>query len=35
MGAFLLLGEPIYWITLIGGAMTLAGVYLTTRKTFK
>jgi len=31
-GASLFLGEPIYWITLVGGAMTLAGVYLATRK---
>jgi drug/metabolite transporter (DMT)-like permease len=30
-GASLFLGEPIYWITLVGGAMTLAGVYLATR----
>ncbi len=35
IGAFLFLGEPIYWITLVGGAMTLAGVYLATRKTSK
>jgi len=35
IGASLFLGEPIYWITLVGGAMTLAGVYLATRKTFK
>lgn len=34
MGAFLFLGEPIYWITLVGGAMTLAGVYLATWKGF-
>ena len=35
IGASLFLGEPIYGITLIGGAMTLAGVYLATWKTFK
>jgi drug/metabolite transporter (DMT)-like permease len=28
IAASILLGEPIYWVTLIGGAMTLAGVYL-------
>lgn len=32
IGASLFLGEPIYWITLVGGAMTLAGVYLATWK---
>jgi drug/metabolite transporter (DMT)-like permease len=32
IGASLFLGESIYWITLIGGAMTLAGVYLATWK---
>lgn len=31
IGASLILGEPIYWITMLGGAMTLAGVYLATR----
>jgi drug/metabolite transporter (DMT)-like permease len=31
IGASLFLGEPVYWITLIGGAMTLGGVYLATR----
>jgi drug/metabolite transporter (DMT)-like permease len=31
VGAYLLLGEEIRWITLIGGGMTLAGVYLATR----
>ncbi len=35
IGASLFLGEPIYWITLVGGAMTLAGVYLATWKAFK
>jgi drug/metabolite transporter (DMT)-like permease len=35
IGASLFLGEPIYWITLAGGAMTLAGVYLATWKAFK
>jgi drug/metabolite transporter (DMT)-like permease len=32
IGAYLLLGEEIHWITLTGGGMTLAGVYLATRK---
>jgi drug/metabolite transporter (DMT)-like permease len=32
VGAYLLLGEEIHWITLTGGGMTLAGVYLATRK---
>jgi drug/metabolite transporter (DMT)-like permease len=32
MGASLFLGEPVYWVTLLGGAMTLAGVYLATWK---
>ncbi len=32
IGATFLLREKIYWITLLGGAMTLAGVYLATRK---
>lgn len=32
IGAYLLLGEEILWITLLGGAMTLLGVYLATRK---
>jgi drug/metabolite transporter (DMT)-like permease len=35
IGASLFLGEPVYWITLVGGAMTLAGVYLATWKAFK
>jgi drug/metabolite transporter (DMT)-like permease len=35
IGASLFLGEPIYGITLAGGAMTLAGVYLATWKAFK
>ncbi len=32
IGACLLLHEEIRWITLMGGGMTLAGVYLATRK---
>jgi drug/metabolite transporter (DMT)-like permease len=32
MGARLLLGEEVKWITLMGGGMTLMGVYLTTWK---
>jgi len=32
IGAHLLLGEEIKWITLIGGGMTLIGVYLATQK---
>jgi drug/metabolite transporter (DMT)-like permease len=32
IGAYLLLGEEIRWITLIGGGMTLVGVYLATPK---
>ena len=32
IGAYLLLGEEIQWITLMGGGMSLAGVYLATRK---
>jgi len=32
VGAFFLLGEEIKWVTLMGGGMTLAGVYLATRK---
>lgn len=32
VGAYLLLGEEIQWVTLMGGGMTLAGVYLATRK---
>jgi drug/metabolite transporter (DMT)-like permease len=32
VGAYLLLGEEIHWITLTGGGMTLVGVYLATRK---
>jgi drug/metabolite transporter (DMT)-like permease len=32
MGARLLLGEEVKWITLMGGGMTLMGVYLATRK---
>ncbi|MGQ9646868.1 MAG: DMT family transporter [Thermodesulfobacteriota bacterium] len=35
LGASLFLGEPVYWVTLVGGAMTLAGVYLATRKASK
>ncbi len=35
IGAALFLGEPIYWVTLVGGAMTLGGVYLATWKAFK
>jgi len=33
IGAYLLLGEEIRWITLLGGGMTLLGVYLATWKT--
>lgn len=32
VGAYFLLGERILWMTMMGGAMTLAGVYLATRK---
>ncbi len=32
IGAYLLLGEEIGWITMIGGGMVLAGVFLATRK---
>jgi drug/metabolite transporter (DMT)-like permease len=32
IGAYLLLGEEIHWITLTGGGMALVGVYLATRK---
>jgi drug/metabolite transporter (DMT)-like permease len=32
IGASLLLNETIQWITLLGGGMTLAGVYLATWK---
>jgi len=32
IGASLFLAEPVYWVTLLGGAMTLAGVYLATWK---
>ena len=32
VGAYFLLGEEIRWITMMGGGMTLAGVYLATRK---
>lgn len=32
IGAYFLLGEQIQWITMLGGGMTLAGVYLATRK---
>lgn len=32
IGAFLLLNESIQWITLLGGGMTLSGVYLATWK---
>jgi drug/metabolite transporter (DMT)-like permease len=31
IGAFFLLVKKIQWITLMGGGMTLVGVYLTTR----
>jgi len=31
IGAYLLLGEEIHWITLMGGGMTLVGVYLATK----
>jgi drug/metabolite transporter (DMT)-like permease len=31
IGAYLLLGEEIQWVTMAGGGMTLAGVYLATR----
>jgi len=31
IGAYLFLGEEIYWITLTGGGMTLIGVYLATK----
>jgi drug/metabolite transporter (DMT)-like permease len=34
VGAHLLLGEEIYFITLAGGGITLLGVYLATRKRF-
>ncbi len=33
LGACLLLGEEVEWVTLAGGGITLAGVYLATRKT--
>jgi drug/metabolite transporter (DMT)-like permease len=32
IGAYLLLDEEILWVTLLGGAMTLVGVYLATWK---
>jgi len=32
IGTYLLLGEEIQWITLMGGGTTLVGVYLATRK---
>jgi drug/metabolite transporter (DMT)-like permease len=32
IGAFFLLVEKIQWITLMGGGMTLVGVYLTTKR---
>lgn len=32
IGAYLLLREEIYWITLTGGGMTLIGVYLATKR---
>jgi len=32
LGAYLLLAEEIQWITMVGGGLTLAGVYLATRK---
>jgi len=31
IGAYFLLGEEIQWITMVGGGMTLAGVYFATR----
>lgn len=34
IGAYLLLGEEIGWITLMGGGMILCGVFLATRKFF-
>jgi len=33
IGAYLLLDEKIYWVTLLGGGLTLVGVYLATWKT--
>jgi drug/metabolite transporter (DMT)-like permease len=35
IGASLFLGEPIYWVTLLGGAMTLGGVYLAASRSGK
>jgi drug/metabolite transporter (DMT)-like permease len=32
IGAYLLLGEEIHWITLMGGGMILIGVYLATKR---
>jgi drug/metabolite transporter (DMT)-like permease len=32
IGAYLLLGEEIRWITLMGGGMTLIGVYLASKR---
>ncbi|OGP76496.1 MAG: hypothetical protein A2V86_06770 [Deltaproteobacteria bacterium RBG_16_49_23] len=32
IGAYLLLGEEIRWVTLMGGGMTLGGVFLATRR---
>ncbi len=32
IGAYLLLGEKVQGVTLLGGGMTLLGVYLATRK---
>jgi drug/metabolite transporter (DMT)-like permease len=32
IGAHLILGEEILWITLMGGGMTLLGVYLATKR---
>jgi len=32
IGAFFLLVEKTQWITLMGGGMTLVGVYLTTKR---
>ncbi|MBM4339915.1 MAG: DMT family transporter [Deltaproteobacteria bacterium] len=34
IGAYLLLGEEIRWITMVGGGMTLAGVYFATRNRY-
>ena len=34
LGACMLLGEKVSWVTLAGGGVTLAGVFLATRKTY-